>query len=568
MRMCPSCLVYVVQLQTKFVQNCLMKRECRRFGQEKFRFITRSKSEGDNELNKENIFDKSEDRATSKKFGLTLKQAKEVDQLVRSYILQGECNEADVSKAIATIVQEYPVSLSAEKIDQSCTEVAKHYTEKDEDWLWGENLFCIVAYVYTVLCLLIDAVEVVDGLNFVPDNPSIEVNTIVFLQFLATLITVGIGNKFVEKHHGDRKYNVWFAIANKNMPTITMVTYLIYYTVKLAFAQGESKYGMVLFWVPTVYVIISLGMALSTYHRYRKVMVLFGEKQTKNKLKERFVRYKVPVLVVVGIFFVVGVPIIIHTVFKAQAPAAWFIADWTSGDVLGYYGGLLGVSGAAVGIWATIRHEQKKYREDVIRQSLPYFIMTTLGTIAKFDPLSTVSNIEKIELFPKNHYEEYPLDKIYYVIKNGSIKAKSKLSKAEREFIEHGGIKWERNGSMLLTVANKYISMPFEIENAGNGVSAFTKIGLNLRNTDKKDYINAIPLRVGQKIYIHILCEDVQPCDKGIYDFEIYYYDIFMNSYLQRYMISIQDAGKDVSISIETYSKQEKSDFPDGPDNE
>lgn len=504
------------------------------------------------------------------KLGLTLKQAKETDSLVRAYISQGECNEKDISKAVEKIVRKYPISFSTETMEQNCTDVAKHYAEKDESWLWGENLFCIVAYFYTVLCLLIDTIEVLDWLNFAPDTPSIEVITIASLQFLVTLIAVFIGNEYVKKHRGDSKYNVWFAIANKNMPTITMVAYLIYYTVKLAFLQGEIKHGTVLFLVPTVYVAIGLTKIFSTYRRYQIAIALFGEEQMerKNKLKAWFLKYKIPVLIAIGIFLVIGVPIIIHAVFKAKAPSEWFIADWDSGDVLGYYGGLLGVSGAAVGIWATIQHEQKKYREDVIRQSLPYFIMTTLRTKVKFNPLSQVNNIEKIDIFPKNQYEEYPLDKIYYVIQNGSIKAKSQLTDAEQKFIEHGGIKWERNGSTLSTVATKYISMPFEIENAGNGASAFTKIGFNMRNADKKNYINAIPAKVGQKIYIHILCEDVQQCDKGTYDFEIYYFDIFMNPYVQNYMISIQDAGEDVSISIETYAKQEKGDFPDKPDHE
>lgn len=286
----------------------------------------------------------------------------------------------------------------------------------------------------------------------------------------------------------------------------------------------------------------------------------------KKKLNAFFVNHKLLVLIIAGTFLVVGVPIIIHASFKVKAPCDWMIADWTSGEVLGYYGGLLGVSGAAVGIWATIQHEQKKYREDVIRQSLPYFIMTTLRTKVKFHPLSQVNNAEKIDLSPKNQYEEYPLDKIYYVIQKGSIKAKSKLNDAEQEFVEHGGIKWERNGSTLSTVATKYISIPFEIENAGNGASAFTKIGFNMHNADQKYYINAIPLKVGQKIYIHILCEDVQQCEKGTYDFEIYYFDIFMNPYLQKYKMFVQDAGEDISISIETYAKQEKSDFSDKPE--
>ena len=503
------------------------------------------------------------------KFGLTLKQAKKVDSLVRAFISRGECDEEDISKAIAKIVRLYPVPFFTETMEQSCVEIAKCYIENDEGWIWGENLFCIVAYVYTVLCLLIDTIEVLDLLNIVLKTPSFEIIAIVFLQFLATLITVGLGNEFVKKHRGDREYIAWFAIANKNMPTLTMVTYLVYYTFKLLFVQGEIKHGMVLFLVPVGYVAIGLTKSILTYLRYLKAITLFEEEPMEkniNKLKNWFVKYKIPAVIVIGIFLVVGVPVIIHAVFKAKAPCDWLIADWTSGDVLGYYGGLLGVSGAAVGIWATIRHEQKKYREDVVRQSLPYFIMTTLRTNVKYHPLSKVS--EKIEIFSQNQYEEYPLDKIYFVIQNGTIKAKSKLTEAEQEFIEHGGIKWERNGSTFSAVAKKYISMPFEIENAGNGASAFTKIGFNMRDAEKKNYINAIPLKVGNKIYIHILCEDVQKCDKGTYDFEIYYFDIFMNPYRQKYMISIQDAGEDVSISIETYSKQEKRDFPDKADSE
>ena len=504
-------------------------------------------------------------------FGLTQKDAQNADVLLRQYIAHSGENKTTLLNGISKIIQKYVPSESAKQWNDECQRVLEYYNSKNNSWMWGENLFCIVAYIYTFLCLIIDAIEKSDWLNKDPANPFAESEWILLIQFLTTVIVIFVGNKFVIKHRNDKKIGVWFSIANKVLPTATMLTYLFYYAVKLIVVEDLSICGEILFTIPAIYAVGSIATIVHRHRLYKTACDLILEvkmEKKKGKVKEFLVRNKVPLLILLGIFLVVGVPVIIHAFFKGTAPCEWFVADWDSGDVLGYYGGLLGVSGAAVGIWATIQHEQKKYREDVIRQSLPYFIMTTLRTKVKFNPLSQVNNIEKIDIFPKNQYEEYPLDKIYYVIQNGSIKAKSQLTDAEQKFIEHGGIKWERNGSTLSTVATKYISMPFEIENAGNGASSFTKIGFNMRSADKKNYINAIPLKVGQKIYIHILCEDVQQCDKGIYDFEIYYFDIFMNPYLQKYMISIQDAGEDVSISIETYAKQEKRDFPDKPENE
>lgn len=285
-----------------------------------------------------------------------------------------------------------------------------------------------------------------------------------------------------------------------------------------------------------------------------------------NKVKKWIKSHKAASSIIAGILLVIGVPVLIHAVFKMEAPCEWLVADWESGDILGYYGVILGVGGAALGIYATIRHEQKKYSEDVIRQSLPYFILTTLRVNLNFSPFARPAGADDpVIVGPTNHYEEYPLDRIYYVIQNGEIKAKSKLTEAEQSYIERGGFEWERQGNRLTSSFKKYISLPFEIENAGNGASALTKIGFNLRSAAKKNYVNAKPVKVGQKMYIHILCEDVQQSDIGIYDFEVYYLDIFMNAYIQRYTITIEDRGSEAAISIEMYAKQEKTELPDKP---
>lgn len=268
-------------------------------------------------------------------------------------------------------------------------------------------------------------------------------------------------------------------------------------------------------------------------------------------------------ILTLGVFLVVGVPILIHAAFKAPARNEWFVHVWEADAVLGYYGGLLAVGGAAVGIWATIRYERRKFREDVVRQSLPFFVLTALRVDVAYSPYTSSFSTEKQFLLPQNHYEEYPLDKIYYVIKDGKIIAKSKLTNAEQKYIEHGGIEWERKDNRFVVSSRKYISFPFEIENAGNGVSAFTRIGFNKREVENKVYINTIPLKVGQKMYIHILCEDAKLCDIGVYDFEIYYWDIFMNHYRQQYQVTLDNFEGKIEISIITYSDQEKAFFLD-----
>ena len=500
------------------------------------------------------------------KLGLSSKDARKADDIIRSYIASADCDEKALTSCIQAVLNQYPSSEASVEIDE-LSAISKTYLARSHDWNWGENFYCIVAYFYTLFSFIIDNLSTLGLYKIISDNSDTQNAWLCVTQFISTLLVVWLGNSFVAKYRGNRKFEVWFSLSNKYMPTFTMVAYILFYLMKLLFLSGCYENGIYLFFVPVAYVITAILIMRSKYGRYQEAIYILmeGKMKRKRSIKDLIIQHKVFVAVLTGAFLVIGVPIIIHAFFKAKAPCEWLDADWTSGDVLGYYGGLLSVSGAAVGIWATIRHEQKKYREDVTLQSLPFFILTTLRTDSKYFPISKPDIPEKIDLFPKNQYKEYPLDKVYYVIQNGTIKAKSKLTDQEKAFLERGGIVWERNGSMLSAVAKKYISLPFEIENAGNGAAAFTKIGFNLEGTEKKNYINAIPVKVGQKIYLHILCEDVQESDLGNYEFEVYYYDIFMNPYLQRYLVSIQNIGADVAISIETFSKQEKKDFPEKP---
>ena len=138
-------------------------------------------------------------------FGLTQKDARYVDALLCQYIAHSGADELTLVNDISRIIQKYVPSESTENWDDACRRVLNNYNNKNNSWMWGENLFCIVAYIYTFLCLIIDAIEKSDWLNINPANPFAESEWILLIQFLTTVIVILVGNKFVIKHRDDKK---------------------------------------------------------------------------------------------------------------------------------------------------------------------------------------------------------------------------------------------------------------------------------------------------------------------------------------------------------------------------
>ena len=82
-------------------------------------------------------------------FGLTKKEAKHADALLRQYISHSGENETALISDVSKIIAQDVASDSTEQWDDACQRVLNHYSSKNNSWMWGENLFCIVAYIYT-----------------------------------------------------------------------------------------------------------------------------------------------------------------------------------------------------------------------------------------------------------------------------------------------------------------------------------------------------------------------------------------------------------------------------------
>lgn len=258
-------------------------------------------------------------------------------------------------------------------------------------------------------------------------------------------------------------------------------------------------------------------------------------------------------------FFIIGIlimPSLIHLVFKTHTPIDFLVAVWDAGDVLAFYGVLIGSIATVWGVYLSIEYSRSNYQEDVKNRVLPFIALTTLKTKTKFSPfnISDTNNVAH-----STGYEEFKLEKIYYVINEGVVTVKPSLTAKQEEKVKQGGWNWETNesGTMQL-VCIDLVTMPFEIENVGNGVANQFRMGLNPEKVDEENwkYITPIPLKVGQSLYVHIYCEDGVK-SKGNYILDLVYEDIYCNKYRQRYAVIIDNPNDKIHTWFYLNAEQE-----------
>ena len=116
------------------------------------------------------------------------------------------------------------------------------------------------------------------------------------------------------------------------------------------------------------------------------------------------------------IFFIVAiiiVPFLIHVCFKINAPITFLEAEWGAGDVLAFYGVLVGAVATVWGVYLSIQYSRSNYQEDVKNRVLPFIALTTLKVRTKFSLFPTVDANKETSC--PNEYEEYKVEKIYYI---------------------------------------------------------------------------------------------------------------------------------------------------------
>lgn len=268
-------------------------------------------------------------------------------------------------------------------------------------------------------------------------------------------------------------------------------------------------------------------------------------------------------ILVFGIIGLIVIPVLINVVFKIDFGIEFLRAEWDAGDALSFYGVLLAAFLAVYGVYLSIDYSNRNYRDDLRNQVLPFFSVNSLKTKASNNWLNPI--MEKEEIPKKNEiqgYREYKITDYNFALEGGRIALYDGITEKQQKVLDNAGFKWVNNGGVTMCVASDHICHPLEIENVGNGAAISFRIGFNRKDTLAKDrkYAPAIPIKVGEKIMVHIFSEDCgnDSPNLGDYILDMHYKDIYGNEYSQQHDINLDYSNEHSSpvISILYEEKQ------------
>ena len=259
----------------------------------------------------------------------------------------------------------------------------------------------------------------------------------------------------------------------------------------------------------------------------------------------------------VFLLLIVGVPIVINECYKAGG----YITMWNAADVLSYYGAFMAAVIGIVGVYLTVHISNKNYRDDARSRVLPFIAVNVLN-VKQPDPFleglgtesySDMGNdpviIDSISGKGRNH--------LYFVIDGKSkIRVVDSLTGAEAQKVTETEVIWRRGkDGTLYQRDSTYVSMPFILENIGNGAAKNLRMGLSYAG-NKPFFKTEIILKQNEKFYAHIFSERDFEEIKGKYTFFIYYEDISGNQYEQVFPIQIYEENNNKYKNMNTNGKQ------------
>lgn len=271
---------------------------------------------------------------------------------------------------------------------------------------------------------------------------------------------------------------------------------------------------------------------------------------------------KKKILIVISVlagllFLIIGIPVIINECYKVGG----YITLWNAEDVLSYYGAIIAAIIGIIGVYLTVYISNKNYRDDVRSRVLPFIAINVLN-VKQPDPFleglgdesySDMGNdpviIDSISGKNRNH--------LYFIIDGKSkIRVSDSLSDTEAQKVQQTEAIWRRakDGRLYLRDA-KCVSMPFVLENIGNGAAKNLRMGLAYAGS-KPFFKTEIVMKQNEKFYVHIFSGEEFNLIKGKYVFSVCYEDISGNQYEQAFPIDIFEEKNNKYKNIDTNGKQ------------
>ena len=224
------------------------------------------------------------------------------------------------------------------------------------------------------------------------------------------------------------------------------------------------------------------------------------------------------------------------------------LSDWLSYAVA-LISALIGALITIVSVRITLRANQKQYHQDLINQTLPYFVMRQYKNRLKYHPLITLAEDslrnaqeydQEQESAQEESFEEYLLDIVCLTQKKGQQRYTKNFSEEQWKMIKRYGFYEEPNSDSTFSLGRHRIQFfHLAFENVGRGAATLIRFGLNKTGTRAQGLI--IPAKkVGEEFHFQFLIEDCSPEDLGDYYLDIVYMDIYQRTYRQRYKLAIE----------------------------
>jgi len=278
-------------------------------------------------------------------------------------------------------------------------------------------------------------------------------------------------------------------------------------------------------------------------------------------------KYKWKLLLAFTIF-IVAIPFGINSLFKLTSPLNIFIAEWGAGDALAFYGVMLASATTIIGVYISIENAQRNYRIDEAKRVKPYLALTHYKSHSKTNLFSgfAPSQTEKIigeQDQGTSAYEEYRLEKVYIIINQATIEYRDRLSDAQQQRLKSSGFEWCNQGGGCHTLqARSFVSVPFEVENVGNGAATNTMVAF-YKKGEKRRGVSLYTIKQGDSFYFHIFCDDANIVKGHDYIIELLYGDIIGNYYSQKYPVVFDEDAKKKRFctTVDLSGKQELTDM-------
>lgn len=227
-------------------------------------------------------------------------------------------------------------------------------------------------------------------------------------------------------------------------------------------------------------------------------------------MKEILNKYKKSIIwfFVIGI---IGIPLLIHIAFKVNPSIDFFVAVWDAGDVLSFYGSILGAVSTVLAIMVTIKFTLENQKEERKLSIRPY-LQVQKQYYTNFDSLPIGTDV------------------VYVDIRNGVIESQSGAFDEIYDIINPKEKKYNveiSNQAVYAANVSNYLKdrylLYYEISNCGAG----NAINVSLNINDSKNILNFCVTTTEPKKIMFVLNRELLNLNKKYkFRFSLTYSDV------------------------------------------